>query len=426
MKILFVTHAHIGAQRAGPAIRTVELARVLSKFHDVTVASAQPGELSEQGIRFLADCTRNQGPLRAAARECDILVAQGFVFSYFPFLRRARYVVFDLHDPFLFEYLAHSNASAPEWGYLRQWHLLNEQMERGDFFICANERQWDYWIGRLCALGRLNPDQYGKDATFRNLLGVVPFGIPSEPPRHNGPGAKGVIDGIGSNDTLLLWCGGIWQWFDPCTLIRAMAGAARERPDIKLLFIGIGRPDNKPEAPIVAEARQLARELGVLDRAVFFHERWLPQAELQNYLLDADVGVATYPDSIETRFSFRTRVRDYIWAGLPMILTRGDSFADWVDKEEFGATVQAGDVEGLTQAILTLASDPALRSEIRARLSRFAPDFCWERVAAPLLAYCEHPYRTRRIPAWRRLTTPFLTRGYQIGARWFAGRPRSD
>jgi hypothetical protein len=225
---------------------------------------------------------------------------------------------------------------------------------------------------------------------------------------------------------LLLWCGGIWQWFDPCILIRAMAGVAGKRADIKLLFIGIGRPDHKPEAPIVAEARQLARDLGVLGQSVFFHDQWLPQAELQNYLLDADIGVATYPDSIETRFSFRTRVRDYIWAGLPMILTKGDSFSDWVEKENLGATVAAGDVAGVTEAILGLASNPALRSEIRARLSRFAPDFYWQNAAAPLLAYCEHPYRTRRLPRWRMLATPLLNRGYQLGVRWFSGRRRSE
>src|SRR5690242_21510423 len=50
-------------------------------------------------------------------------------------------------------------------------------------------------------------------------------------------------------------------------------------------------------------------------------------------------------DNVETHFAFRTRVRDYIWAGLPMILTKGDSFASLVETQQLGRTVAERDVE---------------------------------------------------------------------------------
>jgi hypothetical protein len=42
------------------------------------------------------------------------------------------------------------------------------------------------------------------------------------------------------------------------------------------------------------------------------------------------VGVSTHRDHLETRLSFRTRMLDYIWAGLPIVCTDGDHFASLV------------------------------------------------------------------------------------------------
>jgi hypothetical protein len=66
---------------------------------------------------------------------------------------------------------------------------LHDQLRVGDFFLCASERQRDYWLGWLEALGRVNPRTHGADPDLRGLIDVVPFGVPSEPPRGSrGPG----------------------------------------------------------------------------------------------------------------------------------------------------------------------------------------------------------------------------------------------
>jgi glycosyltransferase involved in cell wall biosynthesis len=414
MRVLFVTNDYVSEKRAGPAIRAIELARVLSKSCEVTVASAKPGQTVPGDIRFLFDCSRNPAPLRDATAASEIVVTQGNVLLPFPFLKRAKHLVIELYDPYLFEYLAHPNERFTSWGYLRQWHLVNEQLQYGDFFTCANERQWDYWLGRLCAIGRLTSEQYQRDPTFRSLLAVIPFGISSTPPRHLAAAVKGVIPGVAPSDILLLWAGGIWQWFDPLTLVRAMAEVSKDRSDIKLLFLGASHPNpNEPKMPIVEQCRQTSRELGVLDRSVFFHEGWVAYDELQNYLLEADIGVATYSDIVETRFSFRTRVRDYIWANLPLLLTQGDSFAELVEQQQLGRTAKAGDVVGLKNAILQLASDASMRAEIRNRLAQIVPRFYWESVAAPLVRYCAQPYHNPGPSAWRKQLVPFLSRAYQ-------------
>ena len=63
------------------------------------------------------------------------------------------------------------------------------------------------------------------------LLAVVPFGIQEDPPVQRRHGIRGATPGIGPDDKVILWGGGIYNWFDPLSLIRAvgiLAGATHD------------------------------------------------------------------------------------------------------------------------------------------------------------------------------------------------------
>ena len=62
--------------------------------------------------------------------------------------------------------------------------------------------------------------------------------------RASGRAVKGVLPGIGPADRLLLWGGGIWNWFDPLTVIRAVGRLSEGRSDVKLLFLGLKHPSS--------------------------------------------------------------------------------------------------------------------------------------------------------------------------------------
>ena len=151
-----------------------------------------------------------------------------------------------------------------------------------------------------------------------------------------------------------------------------------------------------PEMAMTNRAVDLARELGVLDRFVFFNHGWVSYEDRQAYLAEVDAGVSSHFDSIETRFSFRTRVLDYLWAGLPILTTEGDGMAELVAQERLGEVLRYEDVEGWKLAIRALADDKARRAEVRERVSRIAPRFRWSEAVGPLLAYCQAPYRIPR------------------------------
>src|SRR5205085_1637515 len=102
---------------------------------------------------------------------------------------------------------------------------------------------------------------------------------------------------------------------------------------------------------------------------------------------------------VETAFSFRTRILDYLWTCLPIVATAGDTFAELIDSKGLGITVPAGDVEALEDALFRLLDDDAANAECRARLAEVMPNHAWSRVLAPLVAFCRAPRRAPDLAA---------------------------
>ena len=164
---------------------------------------------------------------------------------------------------------------------------------------------------------------------------------------------------------MVLWGGGIYNWFDPVTLIRGVEIAARRLPGLRLVFMSTGHPN--PEIQTMwtqVEARRVAGELGLLGTHVFFNDSWVAYEDRADWLLDADIGVSTHFDHVETRFSFRTRILDYFWSGLPVICTAGDTLADDIERLGIGVTVALRRPRAPSRdALLELAEDAARRQE---------------------------------------------------------------
>src|SRR3954452_21143707 len=214
----------------------------------------------------------------------------------FPVLKSSRKpVVVDMYDPFHLEQLEQARDLSEQGRrdtVQSATAVLNEQILRGDFFLCASEKQRDFWLGQMAGLGRVNPVVYDRDETLGSLISVVPFGVEDEPPVATRRAVKGVIPGIAEDDKVVLWGGGIYNWFDPLTLIRAMAVVAERVPTARLLFMGVKHPNPEvPQMRMAVEAEQLAADLGLLGSVVVFNHDWVPYEERHNFLLESDIGV---------------------------------------------------------------------------------------------------------------------------------------
>jgi GT2 family glycosyltransferase/glycosyltransferase involved in cell wall biosynthesis len=395
-KVLVITGDPIGRKVAGPAIRAWNMALTLSRGNSVRLLSL--AGVSEVTAPFDLVEVRPGDEKGFAVHEqwADVIVFQGLAMALFEGLRDSKkIIVADIYDPMHLEQLEQARQlPVAEWKAAvgDATDVLNEQLMRADFFMCASERQRLFYLGQLAALGRVNPDTSEGSPDLARLLAVVPFGLSSSAPQHANDVLKNVVDGISSDDKVLLWSGGLYNWFDPHTLIRAVAKVAITRPTVRLFFQGTKHPNpGVPEMSIVATSRDLASELGVLDKSIFFNDSWVENDQRQNYLLEADAGVSTHFNHIETTFSFRTRILDYLWAELPMVVTEGDVFAELVEREKLGEVVPAGDVDALANALDRVLFDEPFIAVARDNIRRVRERFYWEAVLQPLVEFVSNP-----------------------------------
>jgi glycosyltransferase involved in cell wall biosynthesis len=392
-KLLIISGDTVGSNMGGVGVRNWELAHALSNCCEVTLAVPNNTDLTSERVKIVSFVLEG-GDLRPYAQGSDLIIMHGFVLHFHPYLVEMNIpIAVDLYVPSLLEGLVwHDEDDWKSWipSYEEYLRVQLELLLIGDYFFCASERQRDYWLGWLHAQKRINPHTYRQDPTLRQLIDVVPFGLPSKRPVKTGSVLKGTYPGIAEDDKVILWAGGLWDWLDPITLIHAMAELVPNHPELKLYFLGTRHPN-----PIVSGMQMpdqtiaLSQDLGLFERSIFFGE-WVAYEQRVNYLLEADLSVITHPAHIETRFSNRTRALDCIWTGLPIITTEGDAMADLVQAENIGFTVPPEDIQALTVAIDRMLAAGGRRAysesfnNLRDRLS-------WDKVVEPLADYCSSP-----------------------------------
>jgi glycosyltransferase involved in cell wall biosynthesis len=395
-RILLVSNDRVGSSMAGPAIRYWELARELAKQFEVTLAVPVTTDLTPDGFEIVATRPRDSRHLTELALGANAVVAQELPLRTMARLARSPVrAIYDLYTPIRIELLAlyrRKQLTQRELRNARHSSLAERAaLATGNGFICASEKQRDLWLGALGQAGRLDSQRYRADPSFRGLIDVVPFGLDPASPRAQ-PVLKGVLPGIGSDDRVLLWAGGIWNWFDPLTVIRAVAELDRKRTDVRLVFLGTRHPNPEiAEMTMTRDAVTLAEELGLRDRVVFFNEGWVPYDERGAYLLEADLGVSAHFDDIETRFAFRTRILDYFWAALPVVTTRGDALSDLVGARGLGRTVDFGDVDGWVRAIETLLDDGDAYRAAKLAIEDARREYEWPGVTERLIRMLDGP-----------------------------------
>lgn len=383
---------------AGSGVRYWNLARVLGPHAPVILAIPGSTDLAPpDGVEIIAynnaDQTQSGRRLAELIAEHDIAIAQHLPYLYAdPEQFTDTLLVVDLYAPWILEKLEYARID-PERGEPNRRddvEILNRLLTLGDFFICASERQRDFWLGALAVNDRLTLEHAQKGPELRSLIDVVGFGLPESRPMPKGPGPRDIFPTLGRSTSIVLWNGGLWNWLDPMTAIRAVDLLRERGIDIALIFMGTQSPGAQvADMRVVEDAKTLATELELIDSAVFFND-WVPYDERQTWLLQSAATLSLHQATVESRYAYRTRVLDNLWCGVPIVASRGDVLAEIVERDGLGRTVPPGDPGAVAEALeAVLERDEQHR--LRERITRVARDYTWEQVAQPLVDFCLHP-----------------------------------
>lgn len=387
--LLIVSHDVVDVKMAGPGMRYLEMARALSEDLEVTLAIPSETALEIPGLRLVRYREERPGSLQVLVENSDVVLISGYMVEKFPFLgaARARLVV-DLYDPFVLEnlhYYLHEPIENQEALNEHAVAITNRLAEIGDFFICGSERQRDYWLGVLTANGRTNPRNFLQDPSLLGLIDVVGIGFPGREPAGR-PFLRGLHPQVPEQARIVLWGGGIWNWLDPLTLVKAWPQVIARHPQARLVFLGTRHPNPLvPRHEMAEKTERLAEEIGEKERTILFFE-WLAYEDREALLCEADVGVTLHPVHVETRYSLRTRVLDYLWARLPVLITAGDVTSDWVRDYGLGAVVPPCDPDAVAEALNDILKKP--KREWEAAFEPLRASLSWPQVVRPLLRYC--------------------------------------
>jgi glycosyltransferase involved in cell wall biosynthesis len=159
---------------------------------------------------------------------------------------------------------------------------------------------------------------------------------------------------------------------------------------IKLVFLGTKHPNSDvKEMSESVQARELAGKLGLTDKTVFFLDDWVPYDQRAAYFMDANAAIYADKESLETRFSHRTRVLDHFWTELPTICSDGDYLSSIVKSEGFGIVIEKRTPEAFRDAIQELATNKNLLSQIKSSLHQKKNQYTWEATLDDLVKFID-------------------------------------
>jgi glycosyltransferase involved in cell wall biosynthesis len=369
-RVLLVCPEPLGhGQPAGIGIRFVEIARVLrADGHSVTVLSPDAGAV--EGCR-----AEPLDTFVAASQTHDMAVIQGHVANAFFQHAQPIPTVIDLYDPFIVENL-HYYAERGDEVFQHDHATLMESLAHGDYFLCASEAQRLFYLGLLLASGRLNPILFDEDPRLESLIGIAPFGV--QPPRPAKPRDL-------TSPAILF--GGIYDWYDPIAAIDAVNLVRRSIPAATLTFTTHPNPDITPQGKL-AEAMAYARAKGYS----FVHfEPWAPYEQRAEFFERFALALLTFPRSIETDLSMRTRVYDYLWCGLPIVTSSAPGTDELLTRYTAGSVIADDAPQAFADEIVSILQDRQRYAAMTGGARRFALEHQWNRTLAPLREFCRAP-----------------------------------
>jgi hypothetical protein len=367
----------------GIGLRVWELAQALGPRLPVTIIARGPSDLSAPHVRCVTACEASWPEVLescSAAIFYDLPDTRMMLRAH----RAGKLVISDNAVPIEhLHYHGIRSAAAPDEVYadlVRRFHL---QVLLSDHFLVRSEVARSTLIAALSLVGRQGYLHFDRSPRLEHLLTWLPIGFNQTSALH----AERSLALLPPVD--FVWSGGLWDYYDPVVVARAVARLAHAGNSVTVRFMYM-----PPSDQILAEGARLTtavQELGI-GHLVHLHREPLPHYQRDGVVKSARAAVCIGKRGIENQTAVRLRLRDSFLYGLPIVVDRHGATGDLVRKLGIGITVDSEDVADVARGLAAL-KDPQRYRPLVENLVRLRPEVMMEPGVARLAAFIEGSLR---------------------------------
>ncbi len=383
MKIGIVCPEPIGECMSGIGIRMLEMANFLSKTYDLILYV--PKESIPIKTSFPIKGYKKEA-ISEFLKDRDVAIVQGEPANYLLSQNFKGYVIVDLYDPYPIEALSYDD-KAFEFAF----SSLSFQLKKGNFFLCANEKQRIFYLGALYLSKRLEPEIFQKDPEFKSLITIVPYGVPEEEPTFE--------ENYFNFNEPVIFFGSFYDWYD-VEILKEVLKELKNYVDYHFVVTKHLRTETTPQKNF-NNFYEWSKKEGLLDKNIHIFN-WIPYKERTKAYFSSSLSLCLYPETFETELSFRTRILDFLYGGLPVIALKGSEIEKFLSEEE-GAFFIEKDIDLIVKKTLEVLK---ISREKRKEFSKKVRDkFSWNIVLKPLIDYISYlkPLKGEKKGFWEKI-----------------------
>jgi glycosyltransferase involved in cell wall biosynthesis len=257
-------------------------------------------------------------------------------------------------------------------------------IERGDIFSSVSDRQGWALVGELGLWGRLN--QWTAGYPFTSTIPIAGETTPYPRGRNGNNVIRGMLADPG--DFVILYSGGYNTWTDVDTLFNALEQVMSTRDDV--VFVSTGGKIEGHDDVTYTRFQRLTESSRYANR--YNLQGWVANDDVPSYYLESDVGVNVDRPSYEAMLGSRTRILDWMRAGLPAISSDLTELSAQMVEGGAGLTYEPGDADELARLLLQCAADRAGTRAMGDCAHRLLVEkFTYEATTRKLIAWVENP-----------------------------------
>lgn len=314
------THNHLKAlifcpeapsrKSTGLVLRALQIARYLQNNEiEVHLCTKKPAQVPNFDCGFPVLNTHEKDFFNKI-HDYQILVCNGMNFGQTPqFFRFQGLRIVDMIVPFPWEHMV----SKPHRQKL-DLAILKNVWKFADIVLFAGLEQQNHYQKSA------NSMFSGIDQTMEFV--ELPFEIK---PRPNSSTAR---------LNKIAWVGGFYPWFNPKPFLESIPELLKNQPTLQIDFIGAIHPHERELCS--RESLELLQELKDKHPNRLSIIDWMNYTEYLEKIQEYKLVVNLHEDSSESNLSIRTRFIELLEYKIPLIVSPGGYFADWIDNYKLG------------------------------------------------------------------------------------------